>query len=110
MQRHQTLKLVGEFDAVFRLALGVGVLGQIVRMRQVVDAGEQRAEHLAVGDDAADRHTAEIDAMIAALAADQPEARAVALGAVVGDRGLQRGLNRFRAGIGEHDMLEACRR
>ena len=43
----------------------------------VVDAGQQRAELLAVGDDAADRDAAEIDAVIAALAADQAEARAL---------------------------------
>jgi hypothetical protein len=43
-------------------------------VRHVVDAGQQRAEHLAVGDDAAHRDAAEIDAVIAALAADQAEA------------------------------------
>jgi hypothetical protein len=37
----------------------------------MVDAGQQRAEELAVVDDAADRNAAEADAVIAALAADQ---------------------------------------
>ena len=77
--------------------------------RHVIDAGQQRAEHLAVGDDAADRDAAEIDAVIAALAADQAEARAVALGAVIGERDLERGLDRLRAGVGEEDMVDARR-
>ena len=81
-----------------------------MRVRQVVDAGQQRAEHLAVGDDAADRDAAEIDAVIAALAADQAGARALALGAVVGERDLQRGVDRFRTGIGEEHMVQARRR
>ena len=81
-----------------------------MRVRHVVDAGQQRAEHLAVGDDAADRDAAEIDAVIAALAADQAEARAVALGAMIGERDLQRGVDRFRTGIGEEHVVEALRR
>ena len=56
-----------------------------VGVRHVVDAGQQRAEHLAVGDDAADRDAAEIDAVIAALAADQPGPRALAPRALIGD-------------------------
>ena len=95
MQRDDALQLVGEFRAMLRLAAREGVLRQIVRVRHVVDAGQQRAEHLAVGDDAADRDAAEIDAMIAALAADQPCARALALHPLVGERDLQRGLDGF---------------
>ena len=37
----------------------------------VIDAGDERAEMLAVGHHAADGDAAEIDAVIAALAADQ---------------------------------------
>ena len=44
----------------------------------MIDAGEQRAEEFPVIDDAADRNAAEADAVIAALAADQTGARAVA--------------------------------
>ena len=79
-------------------------------VRQVVDAGQERAEHLAVGDDAADRDAAEIDAVIAALAPDQPEPRALALGAVIGERDLQRGVDRFRPRIGEEHMVHALGR
>ena len=75
MQRDEPLQLVGELGAVLRLAAREGVAREVVGVADVVDAGEQRAEHLAVGDDAADRDAAEIDAVIAALAADQAEAR-----------------------------------
>ncbi|MCY1238942.1 hypothetical protein D9M72_517030 [compost metagenome] len=92
---------------MFRFAAGKGVLRRQVRVRHVVDAGQKRAEHLAVGDDAADRDAAEVDAVIAALAADQAEARAVALGAVVGERDLQRRIDRFRTGVGIENMVHA---
>ena len=59
----------------------------------------QVPEELAVAGDAADRDAAEADAVIAALAADQPGARAFAPRAVIGERDLQRGLDRLRAGI-----------
>jgi hypothetical protein len=48
---------------------------------------------LAVGDDAADRNAAEADAVIAALAADQPGAPALAAHLVIGERDLQRGID-----------------
>ena len=96
--------------AVLRLAAREGVACRVVRVRQVVDAGEQRAEHLAVADDAADRDAAEADAVIAALAADQPRARAFAARAVIGERDLERRVDRFGAGIGEEDVVEALRR
>ncbi len=47
-----------------------------VGVRQVIDAGQHGAELAAVGADAADRDAAEADAVIAALAADQPRAPA----------------------------------
>ena len=73
----------------------------------MIDAGQQRAEHLAVVDDAADRGAAEADAVIAALAADQAGAGALALDLVIGQRDLQRGVGGFRSGIAEEHVVEA---
>ncbi len=98
---------VGELAAMLGLAAGEGVLAGLVGVRHVVDAGQQRAEHLAVGDDAADRDAAEVDAVIAALAADQAEARAVAVHAVIGERDLEGGVDRFRSGVGVEHVVHA---
>ena len=63
----------------------------------MIDAGEQRAELLAVIDDAADRDAAEPDAVIAALAPDQAHARGVAAHIMIGERDLERGVDGLRA-------------
>ena len=76
----------------------------------MIDAGEQRAEEFAVADDAADRDAAEADAVIAALAPDQARARAFAADVVIGERDLERGVDRLRAGIAEEHMIEVFRR
>src|SRR5712671_6200317 len=96
--------------AVFRLALGEGLLVAVIGRGQVIDAGQKRAEHLAVVDDAADRSSAEADAVIAALAADQARARALAANLVIGQRDLERGVGGFRAGIAEENVIEPSRR
>ena len=63
--------------------------------RDMIDARQMRREGAAVVDHAADRHAAEADAVIAALAADQPGAGRLAGGAMIGQRDLQRGIDRF---------------
>ena len=78
VQRDDAFELVGEMRAPFRLAFGEGLMLAVIGRRQMIDAGQQRAEEFAVVDDAADRNAAEADAVIAALAADQPGARALA--------------------------------
>ena len=103
-------QLVGQMRAPLRLALGEGLLGAVVGRLQVVDAGQHVAELLAVGDHAADRDAAEADAVIAALAADEAGARALAPGLVVGERDLQRRVDRLGAGIGEERVVEIARR
>ena len=64
-------------------------------------------ECTAVVDHPADRHAAEADAVIAALAPDQTRARRLTGGALIGERDLQRGVDRFRARIGEEDTIES---
>ena len=103
-------KLVGKVRAPFRLALGKGLMLAAIGRRQVVDTGEQRAEEFAVVDNAADRNAAEADAVIAALAADQARARAFAAHIVVGERDLERGVDRLRARIAEKHPVEIGRR
>ncbi len=92
MQADDALQRIGEMRAVLRLALGEGVLRQ-VGVRQVIDARQHRAEPLAVIDHAADRDAAEADAVIAALAPDEAGARALAVGAVIGERDLERAID-----------------
>src|SRR3954463_14994400 len=96
----------GEMPTPFRLAFGEGLLLAIVRVRKMINPGECRAEHLAIGHDAADRNAAEADAVIAALAADHAHARGFAPHVVVGERDFERRINRFRAGIAEENMIE----
>src|SRR5262245_45154516 len=96
--------------APVRLALAEGLLLAAVGRREVVDAGEQRAEEFAVVDDAADRDAAEADAVIAALASDQAGARAFAAHVVMGERDLERGVDRLRAGIAEEHVVEIAGR
>ena len=110
MQIDHPLQLVGEMRAILRLALAEGLLVAVIGVRQMIDAGQQRAEHLAVVDNAADRGAAKADAMIAALAADQPGAGALAVELVIRQRDLQRGVGGFRAGIAEEHMVEPIRR
>ena len=105
----QPLEIVGELGAVLRLAAGEGVAGEVVGMADVVDAGQERAELLAVADHAADRDAAEIDAVVAAFAADQADARSLAAGALIGDGDLEGGLDRLGAGVGEEDVVEPRR-
>ena len=80
-----SFKFVGEMRAPFRLALREGLLLAIIGRWKMIDAGEKRAEELAVCADAADRHAAEARAMIAALAPDQPLAGAFATEVVISE-------------------------
>ena len=106
MQCAYPFQLIGKVSTMFRNAAGESIARNIMRVRQMIDTGQQCAEHFPVGNNTADGYAAEIDAMIAALAADQAEPRAIAFCAMIGQRDLQRGFNRFRAGIGVEHMID----
>ncbi|MCY1304760.1 hypothetical protein D9M70_545290 [compost metagenome] len=105
VQRHQPLEIIGKFGAVLRLALDEGVLGEVVGVAKVVRTGKLR-EDAAVVEDAADRNAAKADTVIAALAADQAGAGALANRALVGDRDFQRRVDRFGTGAGEEHAIK----
>src|ERR1700752_1044418 len=93
--------------AIVGFALGEGLLLAIIGRRQVVDARQQCAIEFSVVDDAANRGAAEADAMIAARAADQAGAAALAADLMIGERDLQCGVRGLRAGIAEEHIFEA---
>ena len=109
MQCHQPLELVGEMGAPLGLALREGVALQVERVGQVIDARQQRAEEHPVLDHAADRDAAEADTVIAALATDEPGARALADGPLIGERDLERGIDQLRARVREEHVVEVAR-
>ena len=85
-----------------------GVLRQ-VGVRQVVDARQHGAEPLAIVDHAAHGDAAEADAVIAALTADEARARALAVGAVIGERDLERAVDGLRARVAVESVVEVAR-
>ena len=101
-------QLVRQVRAPFRLALGEGLLGAVVGAGQVIDAGQHVSELLAVGDDAADRNAAEADAVVAALAADEPSAGTFAAGLVIAERDLERSVDRLAPRVGEEGVIEVA--
>ena len=86
MQGDDAFQFIGQVGAIFGFAHRVGVLVQVVRVRQVVHAWQQGAEGLAVAADAAHGNAAEAHAVITAFAADQARACALAAHAVIGQR------------------------
>src|ERR1700754_1345891 len=62
---------------------------RVIGPRKMIAARQQRAENLAVVDDAADGGAAKADAVIAADAADQASAGALAVELMIGKRHLQ---------------------
>ena len=106
MKLNDTDQLFCIFSAVFRHAAGECIALGIVGMAHVVDAGEHRAEGLAVGDDAANRYAAKADTVVATFTANQTGASALSDRALIGERNLQCGVHAFRSGIGEKDMVQ----
>ena len=93
--------------AVVGVALREGLLRSVVGRGQMIDVAQHRAERFTVVGDAADRHAAEIRAVIAAHAPDQAGTLCLTLRAPVGKRNFQRGVGGFRTRIAEEDVVEA---
>ena len=91
------VKAWGQFGAVRGLAHREGVARWVVGVAHVVHTRQHRAEVLAVGHHAADGGAADVHPVVAAIPADDAGALALAPQAVVGQRDLQRGLDRLRA-------------
>ena len=108
VQTDDAFQRVGELRAVLGLALRERILRQ-VRVRHVVDARQHGAEPFAVVDHAADRDTAEADAVIAALAPDEAGAGALAVGPVKGERDLERAVDGLGAGVAIEGVIEVAR-
>ena len=105
VQRDQIQQAVGQgLAALGRLALGEGAGGRL-GVGQVIGL-DALAVDLAVGDHAADRDAAEVDAVVALLAANQARLAALALQAPVSARHLQRRVGGFGAAGGEEHVIE----
>ena len=74
VQRDDAFEFIRQVGAVLGHAARVGVPRQVVRVRQVIDAGQHRSEPLAVVDHAADGDAAEADAVVTPLTADETSA------------------------------------
>ena len=105
MQIDEPLEVVGQFGAVRRETAREGIAGQIVRVPQMIGSGQPRP-CAAIADDPADADSAETDAMIAALAADQPGARPLPLRALHRECDLERGIDRFGPAVGKEYPVE----
>ncbi len=93
---------------MLRLSAREGVFLQM-RGRQVRHARQRREDPLVVRD-AADRDAAEVDAVIALLAANEPGPVPLPARLVVGERDLQRGVDALGPRVGEEHMVEALGR
>jgi hypothetical protein len=109
VKRHDPLELVGQMRAPVRLAPRERLFGPVIGVRQVVDAGQERSEELAVRYDASHRDAAEADAVVAALAPDQAGPLPLAADVPVGQRDLQRRIDGLGAGIAEEYVVEVAR-
>ena len=110
LQRRQPLQVVRKVHAPLGLAPAEGLVLQIVGVADVIHAREQAAVEHAVLDDSADGRAAEVGAVVAPLAPDQPRLRALAPHVVIAERDLQRGIRRFRARVGEEHVVEIAGR
>ena len=95
--RQSRSELVGELGAVLRLALEKALRARSWVCRMWSTPATPGPNSFLLSGDAAHRHPAEVHAVVAALAADEPEASRLAARAVVGERDLERRVGRFGA-------------
>ena len=110
VQGHQAFHVLGQVSPMRRLAHAEGIARQVVCVADVVHPGHRQPKGLAIAHQAAHRDAAEVDAVVTALAAQQPGACALATHAVVGQRHLQCGFHRFGAAVGKENLAHAGRR
>ena len=103
-------KIVRKVAAPGRLATTEALLFEVVGLRQVQRAGQQRPEALAVGADAAHARAAEAGAVVAPLPPDEARARRFAPRRVVRQGDLQRGVHGLGTGVDEEHCVQILRR
>ncbi len=86
VQRDDAFQIVCQMRPPVRLATRKGHFRQIMGVGQMIDAGQQIAEMLAVVGNAANRRAADTDPVIAAFAPDQPRPACIAAELVIGQR------------------------
>jgi hypothetical protein len=79
-------------------------------MPHVHGVRQARPESAAVVDEARQRHAAEADAVIGALARHEHRARSLPARAMIGHRDLHRGIDGFRTGVAEEHLVDALGR
>src|SRR4029077_3387016 len=104
----EALQVIGELRPLLGLADGETVLWQ-PGMAHMGDTGQDGTEGLPVADHARQRDTADIDAMIGTLSADEALTLAFAAYPVIGEGDLDGRIDRFGAGIAEEDVVEIAR-
>ena len=105
IQIDESGEVVGQLHAMGAFAARKEILLEM-RMPHVRNAGQRRAELAPVVDHARQRDAAEIDAVVGTLARDEHRPSRVAVRLVIGERDLHRRVDRFRARIGEKDVVE----
>src|SRR5579883_274667 len=95
MESHQPLERVRQIGAFGGLAAAERLALGVVSVRQMVDAGEKSAELAPVGHHPAYGDAAESDSVIGALAPDQADPAALAADTMIGERDLERAVDRL---------------
>ncbi len=90
VQRDDRFEGVREMSAPLRLPAAEGVVREIVRMGQMVDAGEERSKEFPIVRNSPDGDASESDSVVAAFPSDQPLPGALTANPVIGESDLER--------------------